>query len=253
MSAVPIRKEVGAPGTDQVGAKIGAVDGTAEATGSLTPEIVIAMCGPIGSPLHAAADVIETCMQGFGYVAEKIRLSDLIRINAGVVGMEVLDGSKFEKIKSLIAAGDALRDGYGEDILAKLAIAKIGADRRKKFGEFEDAALEADAPEGKRIRNQRICHVIDSIKNKAELELLRLIYGNALFAIGVFSPLEIRKLNLKSSGLKEDNHISQLIDMDSGEEFSHGQSVRDTFPRCDFFCGLIVRLTLRKNTKPLVK
>src|SRR5690606_24261785 len=29
--------------------------------------------------------------------------------------------------------------------------------------------------------------------------------------------------------------IARLIDIDSGEEFSHGQSVRDTFPRCDFF------------------
>lgn len=235
MNAVPMKKEKDAPAANQSGGPVSAVDGTAEATGSLTPEIVIALCGPIGSPLHAAANQIENCLRGFGYLAEKIRLSNLIRINAGIVGMVIDQESRFNEIKSLIETGDALRDKYGEDILAKLAIAKIGADRVKKFGEFEDAAREAETPARKRIRNQRICHVIDSIKNKSELELLRLIYGDALFAIGVFSPLEIRKLNLQHTGLKEEEQIERLVDMDSGEEFSHGQSVRDTFPRCDFF------------------
>jgi deoxycytidylate deaminase len=77
--------------------------------------------------------------------------------------------------------------------------------------------------------------VIDSIKNKAELDLLRLIYGDALLAIGVFSPLEVRKKNLESLRHLNPDDIEKLIDTDSGEEFSHGQSVRDTFPRCDLF------------------
>ncbi len=86
-----------------------------------------------------------------------------------------------------------------------------------------------------KIRNQRICHVIDSVKNKAELDLLRLIYGDALFAVGVFSPLELRRANLERPGKLTSDEIAQLIDTDSGEEFNHGQSVRDTFHRCDFF------------------
>ena len=70
----------------------------------------------------------------FGYSTEKVRLSDLIRLNAGVVGVEISTGNKRAEIKSLIAAGDELRRINGKDVLAKLAIAKIGADRRKKFG-----------------------------------------------------------------------------------------------------------------------
>ena len=35
------------------------VDSTFEATASLTPELVIALCGPIGSPLHEAAAQIK--------------------------------------------------------------------------------------------------------------------------------------------------------------------------------------------------
>lgn len=211
------------------------IDGTGEATASLTPELVIALCGPIGSPLHATSDQVGNALNEFGYVTEKIRLSNLIRLNASIVGVEIAGDNKCAEIKSLIRAGDELRRLNGVDVLAKLAIAKIGADRRKRFGEFVDIADEGSVLQPRRIGGHRICHVIDSIKNTAELDLLRLIYGDALFAIGVFSPLNVRRRNLKGLGGLEDHEIEDLIDTDSGEEFAHGQSVRDTFPRCDFF------------------
>lgn len=212
------------------------VDSTSEAVGSLTPELVIALCGPIGSPLHDAALQITNTLKEFGYRTEQIRLSQLIRLNAAKAGVpEVPETPKFAEIKSMIEAGDALRGQFGRDVLAKLAIAKISGDRTKHFGAFEDVAAESRASPASKIKNQRICHVIDSIKNTAELDLLRLIYGDALFAIGVFSPLELRTTNLIRPGNLSLSEIEQLVDMDSGEEFAHGQSVRETFPRCDFF------------------
>ncbi|PMS29893.1 cytidine/deoxycytidylate deaminase-like protein [Trinickia symbiotica] len=209
------------------------VDSTSEANASLTPELVIAQCGPIGSPLHEASEQIENALSAFGYRTERLRLSDFIRLNAQPG--ELNDATRFDQIKSLIAAGDRLRLTFGKDILAKLAIAKIGGDRRKKFGEFQDIANEAQTDTTKQIKVQRVCHVIDSIKNSSELDLLRLIYGSALFAIGVFSPLEIRRKNLEQPGALRPEETNELIDTDSGEEFDHGQSVRDTFPKCDFF------------------
>ncbi|MCX2864299.1 anti-phage dCTP deaminase [Paucibacter sp. PLA-PC-4] len=211
------------------------VNATGEAVESLTPELVIALCGPIGSPLHETATQIENTLREFNYKTETVRLSNLIRLNAKKVSKTIDTSSKFREIKALIEIGDQLRDQYGSDVLAKLAIAKIGADRKKSYGAFEDVAAEGAKPNDQKIRNQRICHVIDSIKNKAELDLLRLIYGDALFAVGVFSPLELRKINLERPGKLSKDEIGLLIDTDSGEEFAHGQSVRDTFPRCDFF------------------
>lgn len=212
------------------------VDSTGEALASLTPELVVALCGPIGSPLHEAADQLDGALQTFGYRTEKIRLSRIIGMNAADVGKSISTSSEFERIKSLIDAGDALRHRYGNDILAKVAIAKISADREAKFGEFRDPAMESKAPREQQIIHQRVCHIVDSIKNKFELDLLRLVYGDALLAVGVFSPLETRKANLESAAAAlKDDEIAKLIDTDSGEEFSHGQSVRDTFPRCDFF------------------
>lgn len=211
------------------------VDSTFEATASLTPELVVALCGPIGSPLHETAAQIKNALNEFGYRTVPIRLSELIRINSEFVGIPVDTTTRYSEIASLIKMGDELRRRLGNDVLAKMAIAKIGADRIKSYGEFSDHANEREKVSHKQIRSHRICHVIDSIKNVDELKLLRLIYGEALFAIGVFSPVEIRKKNLGRPGQLSPDDINKLIDTDSGEEFSHGQSVRDTFPQCDFF------------------
>lgn len=211
------------------------IDATGEAVASRTPELVIALCGPIGSPLHEAALQTDHALREFGYKTAVIKLSDLIRINAESVGVQIDEKSKFSEIQTLIAAGDEMRKRFGNDILAKLAIAKVRGDRQKEFGEFTDLPVPTKTTSVHPIKRQRICHVIDSIKNDSELSLLRLIYGDLLFAIGVFSPLEIRRKNLERPGKLSKTEIDSLIDTDSGEEFDHGQSVRNTFPRCDFF------------------
>ena len=211
------------------------VDATFEAEASLTPELVIALCGPIGSPLHATAAQIANALSEFGYRTEPIRLSDLIRINADITGVPIDGTTRICEINSLIKSGDELRRLFGRDVLAKMAIAKICADRQKAYGVFSDRAVEGETAREKRIRNHRICHVIDSVKNSSELQLLRSIYGDVLFAIGVFSPLEVRRKNLERSDALSPDDIDLLVDTDSGEEFDHGQSVRDTFPQCDFF------------------
>lgn len=215
--------------------KLSKVDATGEASASLTPELVIALCGPIGSPLHDAANQVSSILDEFGYRTEKIRLSQLIKLNSITVDQSVDSENRYKELGSLITVGDELRRKFGNDVLAKLAIAKISADREKQFGKFSDAARENLKESTEKIGSQRICHVIDSVKNSAELDLLRLIYGQSLFAIGVFSPLEVRKSNLEQPGAFTKAEIESLIDTDSGEEFSHGQSVRNTFPKCDFF------------------
>ncbi len=185
--------------------------------------------------MHQSAMQIKNTLAEFEYQTEIVRLSDLIRLNAKKVNIALDADTKFDEIQSLIKIGDGLRQNFGHDVLAKLAIAKIGADRAQHFGAFEDVAAESEKVDNEKIKQQRICHVIDSVKNSAELDLLRLIYGDALFAVGVFSPLELRVANLAKPGKLKHDEITRLIDIDSGEEFDHGQSVRNTFPQCDFF------------------
>lgn len=211
------------------------INATQEIKDSVTPEIIIALCGPIGSPLHETAEQISFSLKKYGYKTYDIRLSDLIRINSKYTNINIDESTKLKKFKSLITVGDKLREIYGSDILAKLAIAKISAERKKNFGEFNDIVNESSKGEASKIKNQKICHIIDSVKNSSELELLKSIYGKMIFSIGVFSPLEARRENLSKINSLSVEDIAELINTDSGEEFDHGQSVRDTFPKCDYF------------------
>lgn len=187
-----------------------------------TSELVIALCGPIGSPLHDVAETLQdTLTNTFGYEkCEIIRLSKLIEEERSLTNFK----NEFERIESLIDNGNQLRKQYGANVLAKLAVNLIRVEREKHKQELGSGRYET----------RRICHIIDSIKNQEELELLRTIYRDMLYVVGVFSPLEIRVANLRKRGL-DDPKIWTLIDRDSGEESKNGQTVRDTFPMSDFF------------------
>lgn len=78
------------------------IDSTGEAISSLTPELVIALCGPIGSPLHQSAMQIKNTLAEFEYQTEIVRLSDLIRLNAKKVNIALDADTKFDEIQSLI-------------------------------------------------------------------------------------------------------------------------------------------------------
>lgn len=192
---------------------------------SHTPELVIALCGPIGSPLRAVGQELkEILLETFSYDECKvIRLSDFIKQYAETVDVKIPEGSAFERIQALITAGNKLREAYGASVLAELAVHDIRLDREKVKTEQGDA----------HYRPRKVCHIIDSIKNQEELELLRLIYREMVYVIGVFAPLALREESLRTK--MPVNQLYQLIDRDSGEEVGHGQKVGDTFPRCDFF------------------
>lgn len=191
-----------------------------------TTELVIALCGPIGSPLHDVATALESMlMDTFNYEkCTKVRLSKLIGDYAEKVGKTIPDKPGYEKIQAQIDVGNDLRAAYGAGVLAELAVNSIRLDR-----EVHKTASGATA-----YAPRRVCHIIDSVKNQEELDLLRMVYREMLYVVGVFSPLEQREENLKRKGL-DSAEVYELIDRDSGEESKTGQTVRDTFPQCDFF------------------
>jgi deoxycytidylate deaminase len=192
-----------------------------------TEELVIALCGPIGSPLHSVAEEIQRMIKDtFGYdKAEIIRLSDFISEHAGKVGVEIPANDSFERISSQIDAGNKLREEFGLSILAELAVEKIRFERE----EFkQESKAQHYAP-------RRICHIIDSVKNKEELAMLKLVYRDMLYVVGVFSPLSVRETNIAQRNHLNGGDVHTLIDRDSGEESKAGQTVSDTFPQSDFF------------------
>lgn len=197
---------------------------------AVTPELVIALCGPLGTPLHRVGEIIQDLLRkNYGYKkVEIVRLSNFIRR----YGAPNDDNS----ISDLIDAGNRLREKHGRSVLAQLAIKEIATDR-EKFGEDSGRSIDKESVLDGVIEPApvaRFVHIIDSIKNSEELDLLKSVYGKILHVISVFSPISHRASELeKKLGAKGD--VYALIDRDSGEEIEHGQSVRDVFPLADFF------------------
>ncbi len=187
-----------------------------------TSELVIALCGPIGSPIHKVGETLKRSLESeVGYEkCEIVRLSRIIETHKG----KVEGGSEFERIQKLITVGDEFRKDYGSDVLAQLAISEIVIDRQKA------RSISGE----QRFGPRRVCHIIDSIKNQEELEILKLVYRDMLYFVGVYAPLPSREKSLEKRGMSA-AQVHTLIDRDSGEELSHGQTVRDTFPQADFF------------------
>ncbi|MBO9688012.1 anti-phage dCTP deaminase [Roseateles chitosanitabidus] len=189
-----------------------------------TQELVIALCGPMGSPLHEVASKLELMLKTtFGYDCSILRLSDYIQDHAKRAGRP-LSTKPAPRRNDLISLGDEMRGVYGASVLAELAVNEIRLGRELHH---KDKATGQFAP-------RRMCHIIDSIKNQQELELLRTVYREVLYVVGVFSPLPNREEALRNQGL-DNGDIAKLMDRDSGEELAAGQTVDETFPQCDFF------------------
>ncbi len=192
-----------------------------------TNELVIVLCAPIGSPTALVVDQLRDLLANrFKYDCKVIKLSDFIKSFAEKVGCVIKEDSSFNRVKTLITAGDELRKKYGTSILAELAIREVSVARIARKTDSESEQFEP----------ARVCHIINSIKNQEELDLLRVVYREMLHCIGIGSPMSLRTENLKKSGSgMSPSEIYELIDQDSGEEFAHGQTVRDTYPNADFF------------------
>lgn len=193
---------------------------------TFTPELIIALCAPIGSPTHDVAEVLERKITNFNYECTRISLSELIKEHANKVEQKIDESNEYSRLLSLINAGNELRKKTKPSILAQLAIKKIRFEREKGKIKIEEGRYQ--------YPTRRNCNIIVSIKNEEELSLLRSVYGEMLFVIGVFSPLTLREKNLLSKGLSR-NEIHHLIEEDLGGKSDDGQTVRKTFPGCDMF------------------
>lgn len=190
-----------------------------------TEEIIIGLCGPIGSNISYVADRIsEITHDKYDYEVKIIKLSDFIKQKTTVTATP----SRYaEYLNELIDNGNQMRKENDANVLAQLAISEIVVKR-----ELIKQASKVDA-----FKSHRTCYIINSIKNKEELELFRMIYGSLFYFIGVFANVEQRIRFLEKKGMSlPDIHL--LIDRDSGEELKTGQQVTDTFMEADFFLRL---------------
>jgi deoxycytidylate deaminase len=187
-----------------------------------TPELVIALVGAIGSGVTTTANVLMTELKDrYGYIPRYVHVSDIIAERARAMGETVPSGDKAKRI--LQKVGTALREQYGQAYLAEKCVEQIAVYRAEK-GYRQEGDRNVAVP-------LRQVHVIDSLKNPAEVNLFRQVYGANFWLVGVFAPESVRRVRLR--GLN--NEMQQVMETDEEEGVDYGQRVRETIHVSDFF------------------
>lgn len=194
-----------------------------EISKTITDELVIGVCGPIGSPLDEVCKNLEDILNKRGYTSVIIIKASQIIEEIGkttpATGEDV-----YSRKKRLIKVGNELRKNSGDRIIAEHVVRKIHETRS-----------ELAKPHGEDLsKPQRICYIVNSIKHVDEHHLFKKLYGSLYYLIGVYADLQNRIRSLKQIGLS-DTAANELIEVDFDNKIPHGQNVKKTFPLSDLF------------------
>jgi hypothetical protein len=158
--------------------KVGRGDGVSVRADSFGSELVLGFVGPVGVANSRFHSAVMDRLRAFGYHPQPIRLSECLdELKAeGLLTTELRSEPEFERVYSHMDAGDELRglDMPGaRGLLAAAAVAKIASMRYKN-------------QKGQTMPMPRYAWLISSLKNPAEVEVLRRVYGPRILSRRTF-------------------------------------------------------------------
>lgn len=214
-----------------------------------TAELVIALCGSVGSGTSTIANKIAEIFKEYDYSIDIIKISNLISkhldsIKSELQADEYLNekyhpkinlNTKIEnldpadRIVLLQSAGNILRKKYSNDVLSQLVIKEIALKRNQEI------VNDCNEDESNERKTRRHVTIIDSLKNPCEVELLQLIYKEMFFLFGILCPEDTRQTRLvEQKGINQTQAI-QLMIRDKSEGEKSGQQMLKTIFYSNFF------------------
>lgn len=185
-------------------------------------ELVIAIVCAVGTDYGPIRQSLIQILDEYGYTANIIKVSDLIgKLTASTIPKE----PEIDRINESMTAGNTACSESGQnDIWALAVIAAINAYRHKQAGGA------AELP--------RTAHLIFTLKRPAEVAMLRRVYGDGFFLVGVYATEKERLDNLIEKNAPKDK-AKLLIERDAEElDQPYGQRTTDTFQLSDVFVQL---------------
>lgn len=171
-------------------------------------ELIIGIVSSVGTEYKRVTEPLTDKLQGFGYTVKEIRVSSILPKYNGK--------NEYERIKHYMHAGDYLREKSGNNAILSAGVAKEIANSRTT-GTLKTA------------------YIVNSLKHPSEVELLRKIYGDGFYLIGIHADEKRRRQHLcEDKGLTQ-SEANELIKIDEDESVDHGQKTRDTYHLSDFF------------------
>lgn len=213
---------------------------TGNASDDLKPrrseELVIALSGPVGCGIPSVKDALAATLEERGYEVVHIKVSlsfEELSKRCAIQDEEAPPGvtnEAFLRIWHLQTLGNKLRTKLGDDMGAQLAIKAISLDRGERHPKVQ-------VPD---VVPEKVAYVIDQLKHPKEVALLRSVYDNMFYVVGVLSGFGQRKDELKKS-MPEDLAV-QLMHRDRAETHddknksdNNGQQLERTLKLADFF------------------
>lgn len=213
-------------------------------TASEAKELFFGVVGHVGSGTGSISKKLKELISQRGYTAEIVKASVAIREWAITNGVDVATYKTgrpdIDETVSMQSLGDEMRKS-SEDYaaVAQGVIAQIRKQRATWNGVAAEngQAVQAD-PENPRA------YIIDSIRHPAEVNLFRLVYGEAFALVGAVCHEDQRKARLLDKYFDRDDRpkagsrekVQQLMNRDSDDKgVKYGQHVADSFWESDYF------------------
>jgi len=198
-------------------------------------ELVIAFSGAVGSGLKKSVEIAKQVLISEGYNVKEIRVSNLIiniakKMSGTGIDVTVDERNKKDRYFKLQNAGNILRNLHGNEILSELVISEITvlrkAEQIEKTGNDTASTDDYTPP--------KTAYLINQLKHPAEVELLKTVYGDLFYLIGVLASENIRKKALIDEDLS-DSEAAEVMERDRKEDMSYGQQLEKTLLLADFF------------------
>lgn len=193
-------------------------------------ELVIAFSGAVGSGLQKSVNTAKDVLLSEGYEVEEIRVSNLISEAMKTKGEPVVNDvrNKKARIINLQTAGNSLRNDLNNEILSELVVKEISIIRRLKQVE------KMGSDESEEYVPTKTAYLINQLKHQDEVELLKTVYGDLFYLIGVLASEDIRKAALIDDGMSG-SEAEEVMERDRKENIKYGQQLEKTLLLADFF------------------
>lgn len=203
------------------------------------PELIIAIARPIGTDTKPLISRLRHDLGSVNYLVATIKVSHLIQATAEAERGEGFSfGSEYERIRTLMEAGDQLRTMHGDGAATAALVVKAISTRRARL------QMEAD-----QARKRGVAYLVTNLMHPAEVTALRNTYHSRFFLIGVFENESVRQTQLRNlvklPGDKDDKEAAvraeELMDIDAGKlpastRLTDGSlSLNKTFHLADLF------------------
>ncbi|MDO9712320.1 hypothetical protein [Paracraurococcus lichenis] len=197
------------------------IEALALARAAQSPDLVIGLVGAVGAGVSSVGRVLQRLLARAGCASVPVRAREVMQRAAPGDWAAAAADLPIRRFRALQEIGSRLRQDNDNAFVAAAMIAEI------------HRARAAGGP---------LVAVCDALRHPAEVQLLRSVYGEAFWLLGVVCDERTRHARLmRKYGFAPDDPdaaraVQEFMGRDEDGGLDYGQKVADTFRYADFYC-----------------